>query len=154
MIVSLPSGKVDRIISQCKWLLDKTLPTVREVAQVSGLLVSSFGAVKYMKLFYRSLEFCKSTLLSTGASYDSHLSLTPRACLDSSGLSITFSCTMGCPLHPLLPAQLLNVMLAIEAGAPAMIHVIQGPLVGNGDSLPHKLFRNLGGLFRFEMFCG
>ena len=51
MVISLPLAKVNKIISQCQLLLDKTSPTVREVAQVSGLLVSSFRAVKYMKLF-------------------------------------------------------------------------------------------------------
>ena len=108
MIVSLPSGKVDRIISQCKWLLDKTLPTVREVAQVSGLLVSSFGAVKYMKLFYRSLEFCKSTLLSTGASYDSHLSLTPRACLDLQWIIDNILLYDGVSITPFAPSAIIE----------------------------------------------
>ena len=78
----IPSAKVNKIISQCQWLLDKTSPTVLEVAQVSGLLVSSFRAVKYMKLFYRSIEMCKSALVSTGVSYDAPLSLTPQARLD------------------------------------------------------------------------
>ena len=82
MVISLPSAKVNKIVSQCQWLLDKTSPTVREVAQVSGLLVSSFSAVKYMRLFYRSIEMCKSTLVSTGVSYDAPLSLTPEARLD------------------------------------------------------------------------
>ena len=56
MLISLPTEKVHKIISQCQWLLNKSSPTVREVAQVSGLLVSSFRAIKYMKLFYRSVR--------------------------------------------------------------------------------------------------
>ena len=110
MVISLPSAKVNKIVSQCQWLLDKTSPTVREVAQVSGLLVSSFSAVKYMRLFYRSIEMCKSTLVSTGVSYDAPLSLTPQARLDLQWVIDNLHLCNGVSILDRVPSVLIESM--------------------------------------------
>ena len=61
-----------KAISVCSDLLTlSTNLTIRQVAQVSGNLVASFLAVKYLRLFYRSIEACKSTGISLGDGYDS-----------------------------------------------------------------------------------
>ena len=39
------------------------MATIRQVAEVSGLLVSAFPAVRYLQLFYRSIELARSDLL-------------------------------------------------------------------------------------------
>ena len=69
MTISLPQVKVDKTTNNCKGVLENPSPFIREVASVSELLVSSFRAVKYMKLFSRSIELCKSISLSDRASY-------------------------------------------------------------------------------------
>lgn len=79
MTISLPQVKVDKIVNNCKGLLENPSPSIREVARVFGLLVSSFRAVRYMKLFYRSIELCKSDPLSDGASYEDKASLSSQA---------------------------------------------------------------------------
>ena len=79
MTLSLPGSKIEKIVSHCKRLLLNPAPTVREVAQVSGLLVSAFRAVKYMKRFYRSTEMCKCELISCGASFEDPYPLSVQA---------------------------------------------------------------------------
>ncbi len=64
MKLFLPEVKLDKIILACKQLLAKPNSTAREVARVTGLLVSALPAINYLKLYYRSLEICKSGVLS------------------------------------------------------------------------------------------
>ena len=93
MSLSLPIDKVDVIVSSCRRLLNNPSPCIRDIAHVTGLLVSAFRAVKYMRLFYRSVELCKSHLFSKGASYEDKAALILRARTwlvpISSGLLIT-----------------------------------------------------------------
>ena len=65
---------------------------------MSGLLVSSFRAVKYMKLFYRSIELCKSGPLSDGASYEDKTSLSSQARSDLQWVIDSLANNNGCPL--------------------------------------------------------
>lgn len=53
-----------------------------EIAKVTGLLMSALRAVEYLKLFYRSVEQCKSKAISNGGSYDDLASLSVDACAD------------------------------------------------------------------------
>jgi len=57
MTVSLPDEKVLRLKAACAELLANPHTTVRKLAQVIGLIVSSFLAVRYGRLHYRQLEF-------------------------------------------------------------------------------------------------
>ena len=54
--VKLPPNKAAKVKSACQNLVLNCNPTIREVAQVVGLIVSSFPAVQYAQLHYRTLE--------------------------------------------------------------------------------------------------
>ena len=59
MTVFLPAEKVQTIVSECRKLVSKCQASVRQVARVLGLMVSSFSAVEYGPLFYRKVELAK-----------------------------------------------------------------------------------------------
>ena len=63
MKVFLTADKREKIILACQQLLKKSVTSIREVAHVIGLLVSSLPAVQYGPLYYRSLEIDKNTAL-------------------------------------------------------------------------------------------
>ena len=56
MTVTLPPSKAAKVKSACQRLVLNCNPTIREVAQVIGLIVSSFPAEQYAQLHYRILE--------------------------------------------------------------------------------------------------
>ena len=56
MTIFLPIEKVQNIISECNLLFNSYQSSIRKVAKVVGLMVSSFSAVEYGPLFYRRLE--------------------------------------------------------------------------------------------------
>ena len=56
MIITLTADKKQNLVKECKWLLQRNLAKIRDVAKVIGLIVSSFSAVEFGKLFYRNLE--------------------------------------------------------------------------------------------------
>lgn len=51
MIVTLTQEKKDRLVEECQKLISKKQATIREVARVLGLIVSSFSGVDYGQLF-------------------------------------------------------------------------------------------------------
>ena len=52
-----PTGKnVQRILSVCATLLKPQMPTIKQVAEVIGILVSNFPGAQYGPLHYRHLE--------------------------------------------------------------------------------------------------
>ena len=59
MTISLPEEKIEKIFSKCSQLYQSKMATICQVVEVSGLLVSAFPAVRYLQLFYRSIEACK-----------------------------------------------------------------------------------------------
>ena len=71
-----------KIVSACKALLAKHQPSVRDVAKVTGLLVSALPAVNYLEMHYRSLELCRTQTLSGSLEYDTTLSLSSQARAD------------------------------------------------------------------------
>ena len=60
---SLQQKKRERIILACQQLLKRSVISIRKVAHVIGLLVSSLPAVQYGPLHYRSLEIDKNIAL-------------------------------------------------------------------------------------------
>ena len=70
MTLQLPADTLMKIVSACKALLAKHQPNVRDVAKVTGLLVSAIPAVNYLEMHYRSLELCKTRTLSGSLDYD------------------------------------------------------------------------------------
>ncbi|CAH3188645.1 unnamed protein product [Porites evermanni] len=84
MTLQLPTVKLEKIVSACKALLAKHQPSVRDVAKVTGLLVSALPAVNYLEMHYRSSELCKTQTLSGNLDYDKTLSLSSQAPVSSS----------------------------------------------------------------------
>lgn len=56
MTIKLPTDKMQKVKLECEVLLSYAQPTIRQVAHVIGILVSSFPAVQYGALHYRNLE--------------------------------------------------------------------------------------------------
>ena len=78
MTIPLPPGKAINVQQACENLLCKITPTVREVAQVIELMVSSFR-----ELHYKQEEQSKILALQTSrGDYDAPMSLTNEAKLD------------------------------------------------------------------------
>ena len=86
MELLLPEDKLQKIISACLNLVSKSNPSVREVAHVTGLLVSAFPAVNYLNLYYRSIELCKCRALSENLDFDQAIILSPQANQSCTGL--------------------------------------------------------------------
>lgn len=77
MTLMLPIEKKLVITSECEKLLNKYTAKIREVARVLGLIVSSFSAVDYGKLFYREIEKAKiSALKKSCGDFESHMKIT------------------------------------------------------------------------------
>ena len=77
MIVKLPIGKQETVTDECSKLCAKEKETIRNVAKVIGLIVSSFSAVEYGKLHYRELEHGKMLALkNVYGNYDASMFIT------------------------------------------------------------------------------
>lgn len=75
MRLSLPEDKVSRIVRATSDLLSRHSVTIRQLASVIGLLVSSMLAVRFGQLHYRGLELEKVEGLKCHGSYDSVITL-------------------------------------------------------------------------------
>ena len=56
MTVAPTAAKIEKLWASCNSLLQKTTPTIRQVAEVIGILVSNFPGAEYGPLHYRHLE--------------------------------------------------------------------------------------------------
>jgi hypothetical protein len=63
MCVSLTPERAQKLIEACQKLLQNACPTIREVAQVLGMMTSSFPGVMFGPLHYRSLDMDKTNAL-------------------------------------------------------------------------------------------
>ena len=80
MTVKLPLSKAAKVKSARQNLVLNCNPTIREVAQVIGLIVSSFPSVQYAQLQYRTLESEKIHVLKVNAgNYESIMTLSQMA---------------------------------------------------------------------------
>ena len=59
MTVTLTGEKITKTIKACRQLMNSKFAKIESVAQVIGLMVSSFPGVEYGRLHYRSLETAK-----------------------------------------------------------------------------------------------
>ena len=85
MTIRLPPTKATHVRRTCQNFLLRTEMTIRETAQVIGLIVSSLSAVQFGELYFRNLE--KNKVLALQASkgnYDAPLYLTKDAKADLS----------------------------------------------------------------------
>ena len=77
MIVILPTEKQEINVNECKKLFKRDKDTTRNVAKVIGLIVSTFSAVQYGKLYYRQLEQRKILALKRfKGNYDTYMTIT------------------------------------------------------------------------------
>ena len=101
MKLYLPQDKIDKTVSACSSLISTASPTIRQVTQVTGLLVSAFPAVPYLRLYYRSIESRKSRCLSEhNGDYDQHISLSSDALADLNWVIHNLSQYNGCYFGP------------------------------------------------------
>lgn len=77
MTVYLPIEKVERVIKECRTLYNLERSSIRTVAKVIGILVSTFSAVEYGRLYYRELEREKFLALRRNqGNYDADMRIT------------------------------------------------------------------------------
>ena len=83
MRISLTPEKAHKVKNACQQLADTVLPSVRQVAQVLGLLTSSFPGVMYGPLHYRWIEIDKTQALRPcKGNFESPMSLSPESIND------------------------------------------------------------------------
>ena len=59
MTVKLIHARIEKVVKACEKLLNDSHPTILNLAEVIGLVVSSFPGVEYGPLYYRSLTWKK-----------------------------------------------------------------------------------------------
>jgi hypothetical protein len=79
MVVKLPEKKVNKVVDQCKWTLNADKTSIRSIAKLIGLLVSSFPAIFGGQMHYRSLERDKTAALQSNGNFDSYMDLSVAA---------------------------------------------------------------------------
>ena len=80
MTVTPTAEKVQRILSVCATLLKTQMPTMKQVAEVIGILVSNCPGAQYGPLQYRYLERDKClALLANKGDYGEEMQLSPPA---------------------------------------------------------------------------
>lgn len=84
MTIRLPSIKINKIKSACNNLIvNRSSVTIRELASLIGLLVSTFPAIKFGPLFYRNLESDKNiSLREVAGNFDRRISLSSNSVSD------------------------------------------------------------------------
>lgn len=80
MTISLDIDKKEKIKKACQDLLNTALISLRTLARVIGLLVASFPAVLWGKLYFRKLEAVKKNgLVKNRGNFDAYVMLTKQA---------------------------------------------------------------------------
>ena len=83
MTVRITPEKADNIRLLCQQLLNKKLPTIRQVAKVVGKLVAALPGVKYGQLYYRCIDIDKIRALALHkGNYEGTMTLSKQAKLD------------------------------------------------------------------------
>lgn len=84
--ISLMPEKACRVKNACKQRVDTVVPSIRQVAQVLGVLTSSFPGVMYGPLHYRWIEMDKTQALKQcKGNFESPMSLSPETISDLRG---------------------------------------------------------------------
>ena len=80
MTVSPTTHKMEKTIKTCSCLLENNNPTILQVAEVIGILVSNLPGTRYGPLHYRALELCKiNALRQARGDYNSVMALSTPA---------------------------------------------------------------------------
>ena len=76
MTVRLTDKKTNEIIDLCKWVLNRDIITIRELAKLVGKFIASEHGVLYAPLFYKTLEIQKDEELKKGkGNFDANMTL-------------------------------------------------------------------------------
>ena len=80
MIVTPTEAKIQKIKSSCDTLLKIPKPTIKQVTEVIGILVSNFPRAQYGPLHYRNVEHDKYlALVFNKGNYEGKIQLSPMA---------------------------------------------------------------------------
>jgi len=83
MTVSLTPEKAEKLKLAVTRLLSSGMPLIREIAQVIGLIISTFPGVMYRPLYFRITAREKAQALKqTKGNYDIHMKLSSSAKLE------------------------------------------------------------------------
>ena len=83
MVISLPKEKIDSISLQCSQIIQQPIITIRELARITGKLISTFPAMQYGPLHYRAFEKLKChALLQNKDNYDALVLVSPDIVTD------------------------------------------------------------------------
>ena len=78
--VTPTEAKIQKIKSSCDTLLKTPMPTIKQVAEVIGILVSNFPGAQYGPLHYRNVERDKYlALVFNKGNYEGKIQLSPMA---------------------------------------------------------------------------
>ncbi len=107
MCVSLTPERAQKLIEACQKLLQNACPTIREVAQVLGMMTSSFPGVMFGPLHYRSLDMDKiNALKQSKGNFEGKMSMSQESITEvKSGPFLTYKLgwQMPPPSPPLCP---------------------------------------------------
>jgi hypothetical protein len=103
MLVSLPEKKVQKVLHKCREILVAPTLCVREVAQLIGLIVSSFPAVFEGKMHYRFLEREKISALRVHDDFDCEIELSDLAKADIQWWLKNLTNKNGCTIQNYTP---------------------------------------------------
>ena len=80
MRIYMTPEKVNKVIGMCSKLLKRTSPTIREVSQVLGYIISTFPGVTLSPLYFRHLEAVRSQALKDNkGNFDASMILNENA---------------------------------------------------------------------------
>ena len=84
-----------KIITACQDLLKFPKFTLCDIAHVTGLMVAAFPEVRYLELYYKSIEYCKSHQPHLGGQFDDCVSLSRQAKQDLNWIICHLKCYNG-----------------------------------------------------------
>ena len=82
MMMSLPEGKITKIVQKCQRLISDKVVSVRNIAEIVGQLTASVRAILPAPLHYRHMQMTQTKALLTGKSYEAKVTLTPDTLLE------------------------------------------------------------------------
>ncbi|XP_077989926.1 uncharacterized protein LOC144444386 [Glandiceps talaboti] len=111
MLVTPTAEKTVKLKQACTSLMAKHWPTIRDVAEVIGLIVSNFPGAQYGPLHYRSLEIDKTEALKAKAgNFDARMALSDLSKKDLQWWIENID-TANCPVSHRLP----NIVMQSDA---------------------------------------
>ena len=83
MKIFLTPEKIERLTKHCLEILNKSRPTIQEIASLVGMMTASFPAVMYGPLHYRSIDIDKNDALKQSkGNFSSHMTLSSSSLED------------------------------------------------------------------------